>query len=97
MRLALYCSIPRTDEPNYVAIQDQALAAIPTVLVCPMLRQMEWADFRTKVQWGDVTYIVACDLVRPVHRQGLRQIGELGEVASSAVMKAFEQLLARDL
>jgi mRNA-degrading endonuclease toxin of MazEF toxin-antitoxin module len=97
MRLALYYSTPRANEPNYVAIQDPALAAVPTVLVCPMLRQMEWADFRTRVRWGDATYIVACDLVRPVHRQGLRQLGELDQTASSAVMKAFEQLLARDL
>lgn len=97
MRLALYCSTSRADEPNYVAIQDPALAAIPTVLVCPMLRQLEWADFRTKVQWGDVTYIVACDLVRPVHRQGLRLLGELSETESGAVMKAFGELLARDL
>lgn len=97
MRLALYCSTARGDEPNYVAIQDPALAAIPTALVCPMLRQMEWADFRTKIQWTDAIFIVTCDLARPVHRQGLRQLGELGEEASSAVMQAFGKLLARDL
>jgi mRNA-degrading endonuclease toxin of MazEF toxin-antitoxin module len=97
MRLALYSSTPRGDEPNYVAIQDPVLAAIPTVLVCPMLRQMEWADFRAKVELGDATYIVACDLARPVHRQGLRHLGELSEKESTAVMKAFGELLARDL
>jgi mRNA-degrading endonuclease toxin of MazEF toxin-antitoxin module len=97
MRLALYSSTTRRDEPNYVAIQDPALTAVPTVLVCPMLRQMEWADFRATVEWGDATYIVACDLARPVHRQGLRQIGELSEKESTAVMKAFGELLARDL
>ena len=97
MRLALYCSTARGDEPNYVAIQDPVLTAIPTVLVCPMLRQMEWADFRAKVEWGDATYIVACDLARPVHRQGLRHLGELNEIESTAVMTAFGELLARDL
>ncbi len=36
MRLALYSSTADALLPNLVALQDEDLAALPTVLVCPL-------------------------------------------------------------
>ncbi len=96
MRLALYRATRNGKEPTYVSIQDPQLTQLPTILVCPMQRKLEWNVFRAKVEWNDATYTVATDLARPVRRSGLVPMGEVSEEPSRAVLRAFESLLARD-
>lgn len=95
MRLALYSSVPRGDFPNLVALQDEALAGLPTVLVCPFKTQAARTTVRVAVQWADANYIACVELTRPIRRTVLRPIGRLDEDSSSEIVERFKALLAR--
>ncbi len=95
MRLALYASTPRSTVPNLVALQDEALAALPTVLVCPLKAGVVLTAIRAQVPWGKEKLIVCTDLARPIRRAALRPMGHLDAATSQNVMERFLQLLAR--
>ena len=46
MRLAHYASVAEGSAPNLLALQDEALPAWPTVLVCPLKAGMELTGLR---------------------------------------------------
>ena len=94
MKLRVYSSKPRGDEPNLVAIQDARLTHVPTILVCPMQRNLSPAPFRAEVSWRETRHIVACDLVRPIHRRVLRLLGEISAADSETVIAALQRLIA---
>ena len=94
MRLRVYSSKPRGDEPNLVAVQDVRLTHLPTLLVCPIQRSLLPAPFRAGVSWREARYVVACDLVRPINRRVLRLLGELGDEDSHLVIEALLRLIA---
>jgi hypothetical protein len=48
---------------------------------------------RDKILWGGRSYVVACDLLRPINRQVLRPIGEMGEDDSRLILTTFLRLL----
>jgi hypothetical protein len=83
------------EEPNLVALQDEALNFLPTVLVCPFQRRQELTVFRAEVIWNDHVYVVCTDLTRPIRRTALSGVGDLGEEDSARVMRTFTSLLAR--
>ena len=93
MRFQLYTSKPRAVAPNLVALQHPGLAALPTVLVCPLRAGMSRTPVRVEVRWNEKRFIVACDLIRPVNRQLLRAVGELDEATSRAILSTFLRLL----
>ena len=95
MRLQLYTSKPGTSDPNLVALQHPCLAALPTVLVCPLRAGMSRTPVRVEVRWRGKSFIVACDLIRPVNRKLLRAIGEFDDGTSQAILSTFLQLLSR--
>jgi mRNA-degrading endonuclease toxin of MazEF toxin-antitoxin module len=95
MRLALYASTPRSAEPNLVALQDEAFAALPTVLVCPLKAGIALTALRVELPWGKGRLIVCTDLARPIRRAALRSMGHLDQATSQVVMERFLQLLAR--
>ena len=95
MRLALYCSTAKGAAPNLVALQDEALAALPTVLVCPLKSGVALTALRVEVRWGRETLIACTDLARPIRRTALRPFGWLDESLSRRIIVCFLQLLAR--
>lgn len=95
MRLALYASVPKLRVPNLVALQDEALAALPTVLVCPLKRGIALTALRVEVSWGKDVLIACCDLARPIRRAVLRPMGWLDATRSALIMERFLHLLAR--
>lgn len=95
MRLALYLSVPQGDAPNLVALQDEALAALPTVLVCPLKERIALTPLRAEIAWGERTLIACTELARPIRRTALRPMGMLDEATSRLVMDRFLRLLAR--
>lgn len=95
MRLALYVSVPDVAVPNLVALQDEALAALPTVLVCPLKAGITLTGLRVEVPWGNDALIACCDLARPIRRSSLRPMGWLDPAISRAIMERFLHLLAR--
>lgn len=95
MKLALYSSVPRSDAPNLVALQDEALAAVPTVLVCPLKAGVALTALRAEVSWGGQVLIACTELARPIRRTALRPMGWLDDAASRAIMDRFHRLLAR--
>ena len=95
MRLALYSSGPKSATPNLVALQDEALTALPTVLVCPLKAGIALTALRVEVRWGKNTLVVCGDLARPIRRTALRPFGHLDEAVSREIIGRFLQLLAR--
>jgi hypothetical protein len=95
MRLALYSSGPKHRAPNLVALQDEALTALPTVLVCPLKAGIALTALRFEVPWGGEVLIACCDLARPIRRSVLRPMGWLDRERSQAIMERFLHLLAR--
>lgn len=95
MRLALYASVPDLVAPNLVVLQDEALTALPTVLVCPLRAGIAITALRVEVPWGDRVLIACSDLARPIRRATLRPMGWLDPVLSQAIMERFLHLLAR--
>lgn len=95
MRLALYASVPNSVLPNLVALQDEALTALPTVLVCPLKAGIALTALRVEVPWGNQMLIACTDLARLIRRTILRPIGRLDLALSHAIMERFLLLLAR--
>ena len=80
MRLALYLSVPQGDAPNLVALQDEALAALPTVLVCPLKERIALTPLRAEIAWGERTLIACTELARPIRgRVSVQRAFALGE------------------
>lgn len=95
MRLALYSSVPKSTAPNLVALQDEALAALPTVLVCPLKAGIALTALRVEVRWGQDKLVACTELARPIRRTALRPFGRLDDALSREIMARFRQLLAR--
>jgi hypothetical protein len=93
MRLPLYASKSGAIDPNLVALQHPGLAALPTMLVCPLRAGISRTPVRVEIRWNRKLFIVACDLIRPVNRKLLRAMGELDEVTSRAILSTFLRLL----
>lgn len=64
MRLALYASVPEIAMPNLVALQDEALTALPTVWVCPLKSGIVVTALRVEVPWGNQLLIACSDLAQ---------------------------------
>ena len=94
MRLALYASKSGSADPNLVSLQHPALTAPPTILVCPLRSGMALTPLRVEIHWGGRSYVVACDLIRPINRRVLRPIGELAEADSRTILATFLRMLA---
>lgn len=82
MRLLLYASVPTATIPNLIALQDEALTALPTVLVCPLKAGITLTALRLEVPWAGELLIACTDVVRPIRRTALRPIGRLDSVLS---------------
>lgn len=96
MRLALFSSKGGSSLlPNLVALQHPRLTSLPTVLVCPVQARLALTPLRVEIAWDGKTFVVACDLIRPIHRQVLRSVGEIDEEASARILETFARLLAR--
>lgn len=80
--------------PNLVSIQSPRFH-LATVLVCPFRLGLTLTPARVSAEWAGQTYIVACDLARPIHHRVLQPVGELDEETSARIMKTFARLLAR--
>jgi len=93
MRLQLYTSKHGAADPNLVSLQHPGLAALPTILVCPLRSGMALTPLRVEILWGGRPYVVACDLIRPINRSVLRAIGELDDRASQVILATFLRLL----
>ncbi len=93
MRLQLYTSKPGATDPNLVALQHPGLAALPTLLVCPLRPGMALTPLRVETFWSRRSFVVACDLIRPINRKVLRLIGELDESASEVILATLLRLL----
>lgn len=94
MNLPLYTSTTDLTRPNVVGLQHPNLAGLPTQLVCPIRENLALTPLRTRFQWGGIEFVVACDLLRPIHSSALKRIGELGESDSSRIITTFKLLLA---
>lgn len=95
MRLALYASVHESALPNLVALQDEALTALPTVLVCPLKSGLALTALRVEVPWSKGKLIACCELARPIRRSALRPMGWLDAAHSQKIMERFLHLLAR--
>lgn len=95
MRLALYSSLPKGDAPNLVALQDEALGGIPTVLVCPLRADAARTAVHVEVRWAEKEYFACVQLTRPIRRTVLRPCGRLDEESSRQIIERFKDLLAR--
>lgn len=93
MRLQVYTSKAGASGPNLVSLQHPGLIALPTMLVCPMRSAMALTPLRVQISWGDESYVVACDLIRPISRRALHALGELDEQTSQAIIATFVRLL----
>ncbi|CAN5127698.1 hypothetical protein BH20VER2_BH20VER2_18980 [soil metagenome] len=95
MRLAVYSSVAGNALPNLIALQDEVLAALPTVLVCPLRAGMAVTALRVAVAWAGEALIACPELARPIRRTGLHRRGSLDEATSEEIMHRFHLLLAR--
>jgi len=95
VRLAVYSSVVSSTLPNLVALQDETLAALPTVLVCPLRAEMAFTALRVEVHWAGGSLIACPELARPIRRSGLHPRGSLDEAVSREIMQRFQLLLAR--
>jgi len=94
MRLKLYSSHSPRDFPHLVAVQHPSLDILPTVLVCPLKTGEALTEVRTTLNWKGESFIVLCDLLRPIHRQTLTEIGDVDEKTSNAIIEKVLTLLA---
>ena len=92
MRLQLYTSKTGAIDPNLVSLQHPSLAALPAV-VCPVRAGISRTPVRVEIRWGEKSFVVACDLIRPVNRKLLRPMGDLDEATSQAIFSTFLRLL----
>ncbi len=95
MRLALYASVADLLTPNLVALQDEALSALPTVLVCPLKAGVALTAVRVEIPFGNQTLVACTDLTRPIRRTALRPMGWLDQPRSREIIDRFLSLLAR--
>ncbi len=95
MRLAVYTSVVGTALPNLVALQDERLAALPTVVVCPFKAGVALTALRVEVPWADKLLVACPELARPIRRTALHPKGWLDEQHSRQIMLQFQLLLAR--
>lgn len=93
MRLQLYTSKHGAADPNLVSLQHPGLAALPTILVCPLRSGMALTPLRVEIFWGRRSYVAACDLICPINRRALRAMGELYDRASRVILATFLRLL----
>ncbi|NBT90400.1 MAG: hypothetical protein EBT50_06150 [Verrucomicrobia bacterium] len=93
MRLELFSSARDKNVPNLVSLQNPKLSAVPTVLVCPMKESITVTPLRVAVNHGNRKLTVACDLLRPIHRQVLRPMGQLDERTSREILRTFLRML----
>ncbi len=68
---------------------------LATVLVCPLRADVPLTRVRARVTVAAESFVVMCELARPIHRRGLQPVGELNETDSALVMTMFGLLLAR--
>lgn len=95
MELSLYSSAADNLFPNLVALQDDLLTALPTVLVCPLKAEMEMTALRVEVALSGQILIAIPELVRPIRRGGLRFMGKLDAETSHEIMERLKMLLAQ--
>jgi mRNA-degrading endonuclease toxin of MazEF toxin-antitoxin module len=96
MRLGLFSSKGDSSLlPNLVSLQHPLLTGLPTVLVCPVLPRLALTPLRVEIAWDGETFVVACDLIRPIHRQILRPVGEIDDQTSARILETFARILAR--
>ena len=95
MRLAAYSSIRGAALPNLVALQDERLSALPTVLVCPLKGGIAVTALRVEVEWTGKSLIACPELARPIRRTALHPKGWIDPVRSGEIMERFHLLLAR--
>ena len=93
MRLELFSSIREGNRPNLVSLQNTKLSALPTVLVCPLKESMTVTPLRFRFSHAGREWTAACDLLRPIHRQALRPMGQLDEKTSREILKTFLRML----
>ena len=94
MKLKLYSSHPPGDIPNLVSVQHPSLNVLPTVLVCPLKPGEAVTEVRTTLKWEEDEFVVLCDLVRPINRQVLTEVGEVDEGTSNEIIEKVLTLLA---
>lgn len=92
--MPLYSSTSDNREPNLVGLQHPALGSLPTQLVCSFREGIALTPLREAIHWKRKKYIVACDLIRPIHRQALKKLGDLDEETSARVLETFSRMLA---
>jgi hypothetical protein len=78
-----------------VAIQDEELEMVPTVLVCPLRSDELLTPVRVEVTAAGRRCVVLGELARPIHRRALVAAGQLNATDSQRVMNAFQMLLAK--
>ena len=71
MRLTAYSSIAGAALPNLIALQDERLAALPTVLVCPLKGGIALTSLRVEIPWAGKSLIACPELARPIRRNVL--------------------------
>ncbi|MEQ1858590.1 MAG: hypothetical protein ABMA13_01490 [Chthoniobacteraceae bacterium] len=96
MNLPVFSSKTSGQEPNLVGVQDEGIESPPTVLVCPMRRDLHKTSLRPHVTFADRRFVVGCDLVRPIHRRVLRLLGYLSDADSRAVIATQLGIFARE-
>ena len=95
MNLSLYSSTSDISQPNLVGLQHPGLAGLPTQLVCPIRENLTLTPLRTRIRWGGIDFVVACDLLRPINSTALKRLGEVSESESVKILQTFQLLLAR--
>jgi hypothetical protein len=95
MNLSLYSSTSDISQPNLVGLQHPGLAGLPTQLACPIRENLTLTPLRTRICWGGIDFIVACDLLRPINSTSLKRLGEVSESESVKILQTFQLLLAR--
>ena len=96
MNLTLCSSLPEGDTPTLLALQDELLAALPTVFVCPLKAGMELTAIRMEVPWKNLVLVACPELTRRIRRTLLRPLGTLNAHLSAEVMQRFLLLLAQE-
>jgi hypothetical protein len=94
MTLKLYSSIAKR-KPNLVCLQADDLDFLPTVLVCPIRKDVPETIVRSQFVWEGEVFTALCELARPIRRQALHLAGRLDEPASQDVMRKFLRVQAR--
>ena len=95
MRLTAYSSIAGAALPNLIALQDERLAALPTVLVCPLKGGIALTALRVEAPWAGKSLIACPELARPIRRTALHPKGWIDQVRSREIMERFHLILAR--